>query len=325
LLILSGKLFPAMETHLTGSADEAAEFIRSGGLVAFPTETVYGLGADVFNENAVARIFKAKQRPTDNPLIAHVSDFGQIKLLTKEITPIAEKLIEKFFPGPLTIVLPKTERVPLIATANLETIGIRMPRHELAQRFLRFCKTPVVAPSANLSGKPSPTDWKAVYEDLNGQIDCILIGEVTEIGLESTVVDCTLETPVILRPGALSLEELKKVFPKIHLFSPNPKEPAKSPGLKHKHYSPKAEVILIKSPKDIEDVEDSKAFIGLSTPGKGFDLMKVCKSVEEYAHEIFSFFRECDRRKINKIYCEEVEQKGIGLALMDRLRRAATR
>jgi L-threonylcarbamoyladenylate synthase len=315
-----------METRLTESTSEAAEFIKSGGLVAFPTETVYGLGADVFNENAVAKIFRAKQRPTDNPLIAHISDFEQIKLLAKEITPIAEKLIEKFFPGPLTLVLPKTERVPLIATANLETIGIRMPRHELARQFLHFCKTPVVAPSANLSGRPSPTDWKAVYEDLNGQIDCILIGEVTEIGLESTVVDCTLETPVILRPGAISLEELEKVFPKILLFSPSPGEPAKSPGLKHKHYSPKAEVILVKSPKDIEEnVENSKAFIGLSNPSKGFDLMKVCKSVEEYAHEIFLFFRECDRRKINKIYCEEVEEKGIGLALMDRLRRAAIR
>lgn len=314
-----------VKTRLTSSAEEAAEFIKSGRLVAFPTETVYGLGADVFNEKAIANIFKAKQRPSDNPLIAHISDLRQLKLLAKSITPAAEKLIDKFFPGPLTVVLPKAEEVPLIATAGLDTIGVRMPRHQLAQDFLRFCHTPVVAPSANLSGKPSPTDWKAVYEDLNGKIDCILLGEVTEIGLESTVVDCTLETPVILRPGAISLEELRKIFPEIRLFSVNLKEPVRSPGLKHKHYSPQAMVILINSTQEIEDSEDSRAFIGLSEPKGKFDLIKLCNSVDEYAREVFMFFRECDRKKINKIYCETVEEKGIGLALMDRLKRASVK
>lgn len=310
---------------MTESVEEAAKFIKLGGVVAFPTETVYGLGANVFNEKAVAKIFKAKRRPADNPLIAHISDFNQIKLLAKKVTPIAEKIIQEFFPGPLTVVLPKAEKVPLIATAGLDTIGIRMPRHEIAKRFLQCCETPVVAPSANLSGRPSPTDWRAVYEDLSGRIDCILIGEVTEIGLESTVVDCTTETPVVLRPGAISLEDIRKIFPAACLFSPKSNEPVRSPGLKLKHYSPKAKVVLIKSLEEAESAENPKAFIGLSKPTGDFDLIKSCESVEEYAHEVFSFFRECDRRKIGKIYCEEVEEKGIGLALMDRLRRASAR
>lgn len=155
-----------MKTILTTSAREAAEFIRRGGTVAFPTETVYGLGANVFDEKAVAKIFAAKRRPNDNPLIAHVGNFGQIESLVSEITPSAQKFIEAFFPAPLTLVLPKAERVPFSATANLETIGVRMPKNDSALEFLRQCETPLVAPSANLSGRPSPTTWQAVYEDL---------------------------------------------------------------------------------------------------------------------------------------------------------------
>ena len=199
-----------MQTLLTKSTTKAAEFIRRGLLVAFPTETVYGLGANVFDAAAVARIFEAKMRPADNPLIAHVANFAQIKLLVKEITPSAQKFIDAFFPAPLTLVMPKSERVPLIATANLDTIGIRMPKDELAREFLEKCKVPVVAPSANLSGKPSPTTWQAVLEDLNNRIDCILQGEMTEIGLESTVVDCTTtDAPLVLRAGAITLEVLQ--------------------------------------------------------------------------------------------------------------------
>ena len=190
-----------MKTVLTESPKAAADFIKKGGIVAFPTETVYGLGANVFDEKAVAKIFEAKQRPNDNPLIAHVGDLKQIESLVREITPNAQKFIEAFFPAPLTLVLPKAEKVPLIATANLETIGVRMPRNKVAQEFLKYCETPVVAPSANLSGKPSPTDWRAVYEDLNSRIDCILQGEMTEIGLESTVVDCTADELKIIRQG----------------------------------------------------------------------------------------------------------------------------
>ena len=311
-----------MKTFLTKSPIEAAEFIRKGGIVAFPTETVYGLGANVFDEAAVARIFEAKMRPADNPLIAHVGSFEQIKLLAKEITPSAQKFIEAFFPAPLTLVLPKAEKVPLIATAGLDTIGIRMPRNDLAQEFLRNCDVPVVAPSANLSGKPSPTDWRAVYEDLNGRIDCILEGEATKIGLESTVVDCTARVPLVLRTGAVSLEELQRIVPETEIYQVKENEAVRSPGLKHRHYSPRAKVILINRKSQIAN-RKSQAFIGLTKPEQKFDLVKICASPEEYAHEVFAFFRRCDHAGIETIYCEIVEEKGIGLALMDRMRRAS--
>ena len=311
-----------MKTLLTKSTDKAAEFIKKGGIVAFPTETVYGLGANIFDAKAIAKIFEAKQRPNDNPLIAHVGNLEQINLLVKEITPSAQKFIEAFFPAPLTLVLPKSARVPLIATANLETIGVRMPKNELAQEFLQKCETPVVAPSANLSGKPSPTTWQAVFEDLDSRIDCILQGETTEIGLESTVVDCTSETPLILRTGAITLEDLRKIIPETRLYKIQKNEQPKSPGLKHRHYSPRAKVVLVQSSKF--KVQSSKsAFIGLNEPEIDFDLMKICGSVEDYAHSVFDFFRKCDSAKIETIYCETVEEKGIGLALMDRLKRAA--
>ena len=310
-----------METVLTIDPKTAADFIRRGLLVAFPTETVYGLGANVFDPAAVARIFEAKKRPNDNPLIAHVGSLEQIPLLAKEITPSARKFIDVFFPAPLTLVLPKAERVPLIATANLDTIGVRMPRNKLAQEFLRASNVPVVAPSANLSGRPSPTDWRAVMEDLNGRIDCILQGEATEIGLESTVVDCTGRVPLVLRTGAISIEDLQAVVPETEIYHVKENEAVRSPGLKHRHYSPRARVILI---SDLEfGISDLSAFIGLSEPKANFDLMKICASPEEYAHEVFAFFRECDHAGIKTIYCETVAEKGIGSALMDRLRRAA--
>lgn len=311
-----------MITFQTRSAAQAAEFIKKGGIVAFPTETVYGLGANIFDERAIAKIFEAKQRPNDNPLIAHVGNLRQINLLVKEITPSAQKFIEVFFPAPLTLVLPKSARVPLIATAGLETIGVRMPRNELAQEFLRFCETPVVAPSANLSGKPSPTTWQAVFEDLDGRIDCILQGETTEIGLESTVVDCTSDTPLILRAGAITLEDLQKIIPETRIYQIRKNEAARSPGLKHRHYSPRARVVLFNGQRTTDNGQ-SRAFIGLNKPEIDFDLVKICNSIEDYAHFVFDFFRQCDSQKIETIYCETVEEKGIGLALMDRLKRAA--
>ena len=311
-----------METFLTKSAEKAARFIKKGGIVAFPTETVYGLGANIFDEKAIEKIFEAKQRPNDNPLIAHVGNLEQIKLLVKEITPNAQKFIKAFFPAPLTLVLPKSAQVPLIATAGLETIGVRMPKNRLAQEFLQCCETPLVAPSANLSGKPSPTTWQAVFEDLNERIDCILQGETTEIGLESTVVDCTSDVPLILRSGAVTLEDLRKIIPETRIYQVKKNEIIKSPGLKHRHYSPRAKVVLINRKSKIEN-RKSRAFIGLNKPEIDFELIKICTSIEEYAHFVFDFFRQCDAVKIATIYCQTVEEKGIGLALMDRLKRAA--
>lgn len=311
-----------MQTILTTSPTQAARIIKRGGVVAFPTETVYGLGANVFDEEAIKKIFTAKGRPSDNPLIAHIADASQISLLASRITESSRKFIEAFFPGSLTIVLPKAESVPLIATAGLQTVGVRMPLHELANEFLRLCDTPLVAPSANLSGKPSPTVWQAVYEDLNGKIDCILQGEQTEVGLESTVVDCTEDIPLVLRAGAVTLEQLQSVVSSTRLANTQEDEPARSPGLKHKHYSPRARVILIDAPYEAVGNEEN-AYIGLDAPAVEFGLQKICSSVEEYAHDLFLFFRLCDEREVKTIFCQKVEEKNLGLALMDRLRRAA--
>jgi L-threonylcarbamoyladenylate synthase len=311
-----------MQTVLTTSPIEAAQIIKRGGVAAFPTETVYGLGANVFDEAAIKKIFAAKGRPTDNPLIAHIADVSQISLLASHITESARQFIEAFFPGSLTIVLPKSESVPTIATAGLQTVGVRMPRHELANDFLKACGVPLVAPSANLSGRPSPTTWQAVYEDLNGKIDCILKGEQTEIGLESTVVDCTGVVPLVLRAGAVTLEQLQTVVPQTRLANTKEDEPARSPGLKHKHYSPRARVVLINEVKEAEANKEN-AYIGLDKPDIEFGLQQVCSSVEEYAHILFLFFRQCDEREIKTIFCQKVEAKNLGLALMDRLKRSA--
>ncbi len=311
-----------MKTVLTTSPIEAAEFIKRGGIVAFPTETVYGLGADIFNEKAVARLFEAKQRPSDNPLIAHISDTKQIDDLSAHVTEPAQKFIDAFFPGPLTVVLKKKEAVPLISTAGLDTIGIRMPRFALAQQFLSKCATPVVAPSANLSGRPSTTTWQAVIEDLDGRIDCILQSDAAEIGLESTVVDCTSDIPLVLRSGSVSLEQLQAVVPQTSINDGVEFESPRSPGLRHRHYSPRARVIIIENINDLQS-EPNAAYIGLSRPAARFEQEFVCSNIGEYAHTIFEFFRECDRVGIKKIYCEKVDETGIGVALMDRLQRAA--
>lgn len=312
-----------MKTVLTNDPLEAAEFIKRCGIVAFPTETVYGLGANVFDENAIAKIFEAKRRPADNPLIAHISEIEQIRELATKVTENAEKFIRRFFPGPLTLVLPKTDAVPYIATAGLETVGVRMPRFELAHRFIAACGLPVVAPSANLSGRPSPTTWQAVAEDLDGRIDCILQGDPTEIGLESTVVDCTGEVPLLLRQGAVSLEQLKAIVPETRRYEATANEQPKSPGLKHRHYSPTAKVLILDHKFEISNFESGAAYIGVNERGDRFQIARICDSVEEYAHSIFEFFRECDRQGVAAIYCETVDETGIGAALMDRLRRAA--
>lgn len=313
-----------MKTLLTRSPDEAAEFIKRGGIVAFPTETVYGLGAAIFDELAVRKIFAAKRRPPDNPLIAHIGDIGQLTELSDGVSEHARKLIDAFFPGPLTVVLRKSSGVPLIATAGLDTIGIRQPRFELARQFLAACDTPVVAPSANLSGRPSPTTWQAVAEDLDGRIDCILQGPTSEIGLESTVVDCTGDFPVLLRQGAISLGELRSVVSDTTNYVPGDGDAARSPGLRYRHYSPRGEVVLVDFIITDAAHPDS-AYIGLdqNTMTSHFSIARICPSVDDYAHSLFEFLRECDRRGIKTIYCEEVEETGIGAALMDRLRRAS--
>lgn len=313
-----------MKTVLTTSIKEAAEFIKNGGIVAFPTETVFGLGANVFDETAIAKIFIAKNRPNDNPLIAHISDESQINSLVSTVNKSAQDFINAFFPAPLTLVLQKSNKVPFVATANLQTIGVRMPRHDLAREFIRSCGVPLVAPSANLSGKPSPTTWQAVYQDLNGKIDAILQGLPTEIGIESTVVDCTTDVPQILRLGAVTLENLRRIAPKtVFANIETPENIAKSPGLRHKHYAPNAKVILVKDSSQIISSRNA-AFIGIEPFDNQFEIARICHDIEDYARNVFEFFRECDARNISKIYCQTVDEKGFGAALMDRLKRAAS-
>jgi L-threonylcarbamoyladenylate synthase len=287
----------------------------------------------VFDPAAVAKIFEAKRRPADNPLIAHIADFGDVVLLARHLPAVALAFIDEFFPGPLTIVFDKKQEVPTIATAGLDTVGVRMPRFELANRFLTACGVPVVAPSANLSGRPSPTTWDAVLEDLDGRIDCILQGDPTEIGIESTVVDCTGEVPILLRAGAVTLEDLRRIVADSRGFSAADIETERSPGLRHTHYSPKARVVIAEcgvrsaecgeENKSLPVVKDRTAFIGLHRMGDPYEIERVWSSVDEYAHSVFEFFRECDRRGIGVIVCEAVEESGIGVALMDRLRRAS--
>ena len=316
---------PALETLLTTDPHEAARFIQRGEVVAFPTETVYGLGADVFNESAISKVFTAKGRPSDNPLIAHVSHHEQIKQLAARIPDDAQKLIDAFFPAPLTLVLPKHDRVPLLASAGLATIGVRMPRHELAREFIAACGTPLVAPSANLSGSPSPTTWQAVAADLSGRIACILQGAQTEVGLESTVVDCTGDAPIVLRAGGVTLEQLQAVVPATRKAEAADIHQPKSPGLKYRHYAPRATVMIVNDLNDVEENEQA-AWIGLLAPlSIGWLLVRQCADVTAYAHELFAFFRECDAQGVKAIYCEAVEEKGLGAALMDRIRRAAHR
>ncbi len=313
-----------MRTVLTESPQRAAKFIAQGEIVAFPTETVYGLGANVFDEKALRKIFIAKNRPADNPFIAHIADIADLALLASRVPRSAEKFIEHFFPGPLTVVLPKLHSVPLAATAGLPTIGVRMPHHPVALSFLQACGVPLAAPSANLSGTPSPTTWQSVLTDLNGRISCILKGGHTKVGLESTVVDCTGVVPQILRSGAVTLEQLREIIPLTRVAIWKKAELPKSPGMKYRHYSPRARVIIVSNPREIRSTANA-AFIGMEAiPGvKKFRLHCICADVDKYAHELFDFFRHCDDARVSVIYCQSVEPKGLGLALMDRLKRSS--
>ncbi len=315
-----------MKTKLIKNILIASGYIKQGNVAAFPTETVYGLGANVFDENAVKEIFKVKGRPADNPMIVHVNSKSQIKILSREITPSAKKIIDKFFPGAVTVVLKKNEIISDIVTAGLDTIAIRMPSSKIARKFINACGVPIAAPSANLSGSPSPTSYHHVLNDFKGKIPCILIGPNAKHGIESTVVDCSVEPPVILRPGVVTFEQLRKVVKDIRVASRNTK--TKSPGMSYKHYAPKGKVQTITNYElRITNVTKHSAFIGITKiPDelkKKFKEFKICKSIEDYAKNLFSFFRECDEKEIKIIYAEKVSEKGIGMAIMNRLRKAS--
>ncbi|MEI6847893.1 MAG: L-threonylcarbamoyladenylate synthase [Chlorobiaceae bacterium] len=313
-----------MKTTLTDSVEDAARILNAGGVVAFPTETVYGLGANICHPDAIKEVFQAKNRPKANPLIVHIYSIDQLDNVADEINECARKLIERFFPGPLTLVLKKNSRVPYSVTAGLDTVGVRCPANPVAREFLRLALCPVAAPSANISGLPSATSWEAVFEDLDGKIACILKGNPSTIGLESTIVDCSVSRPILLRAGAITLEKLQIVVPEIIVNSvTNEQDAPKSPGLKYPHYAPKASIVLYNTHEGINNADSASAYIGLSQPPKGIVLAKICRNSEEYGQELFSFFRLCDAKGISVIFCELPSAKGLGRAIRDRLMRAA--
>uniref|UniRef100_A0A7C4WBX5 Threonylcarbamoyl-AMP synthase n=1 Tax=Geoglobus ahangari TaxID=113653 RepID=A0A7C4WBX5_9EURY len=309
----------------TEKIKKAAEIIKKGGLVAFPTETVYGLGADALNARAVKRIFEVKGRPPDNPLIVHVSSVDDVYKIAKP-NKIAKKLMEEFFPGPLTLVMEKKDIVPDITTANLKTIAVRMPDHKVALKLIELSETPIAAPSANKSGKPSPTRAEHVIEDFKDEIECVIDGGEVDIGLESTVVDTTTYPIEILRPGAITKEMLEEFF---DVKVAGESDVAKSPGMKYRHYAPEAETIVIKDRKKIlelaKKLSKNGKIVGIAAMNpkefKDFITFDLGRNYEEFAKNLFKALRELDK-KCNVIIVEGIEEKGIGLAIMNRLKKA---
>jgi len=314
-----------MNTIITASPAEAAAILNAGGLVAFPTETVYGLGARFDSESSVRSIFEAKGRPADNPLIIHVWNTNQIGKISSGQSESALVLIEAFFPGPITLVLSKHGSVAPIVTAGLDTVGVRMPDHQLASAFLEACEAPVAAPSANQSGRPSPTSWGAVLEDLDGKIDCVLKGESSRFGLESTVVDCTGVDPVVLRPGSIGIEDLRLVVPGTSFPAGDDATMKRSPGTRHRHYQPRVPVKLVDGPI-AKRANNTLAYIGIDQPEEPlvYDEIELVSEKDEYARALFSFFRRCEKLDIGAIHCQKVDEVGIGKALMDRLAKASS-
>ncbi len=325
----------------------AAELIKKGEVVAFPTETVYGLGANAFDENAVKKIFIAKGRPSDNPLIVHISDLKQLNELVETVPPKAKQLMKLFWPGPLTIVMKKSAKVPMCITAGLNTVAVRMPSNKLALELIKKAGVPIAAPSANSSTKPSPTMAKHVLFDLDGKIPMIIDGGNCDIGVESTVIGLAGEKPVLFRPGRVTLEELRKVlgevdYPKsITPSSSNAKLILSSPGMKYKHYAPKAELTLVEAKikgdkKELDFTTEVETFalnenpelIGVIsfTKRTGFENeFFFNKDIDLYARELFSSLRELDERGVEKIIVEGVSDSNLGLAVMNRLRKAASK
>ena len=358
--------------------EKAAKIIKRGGLVAFPTETVYGLGANALDKKAVRKIFEAKGRPLDNPIIVHIAKIEDLNLLARNIPKEARILTKEFWPGPLTLVLFKKKvvveedkssssatksrlrdkggkerktlfdfaiaRVPDEVTAGADTVAIRMPKNKIALELIKSSGVPIAAPSANLAGRPSPTTASHVFEDLGDKIDLILDGGRTKIGVESTVLDLTVKPPQILRPGGVNLEELKKVLKEIkpHFFLKGEKlkdKIVKSPGMKYRHYAPKAPLILVEGKEQISKIQNlinyykkKKKKVGVMATSetkrfyKNADLVLAVgskKNLEKVAQNLFKALREFDKKGVDIILAESFPERGIGFAIMHRLRKAA--
>ncbi|MDM8533838.1 L-threonylcarbamoyladenylate synthase [Clostridiaceae bacterium HSG29] len=320
-----------------------AKVLSEGGLVAFPTETVYGLGANALDEEALFKIFEAKGRPADNPLIVHIANIDELDRLVEEYGLLEKKVISKFWPGPLTIVFKKKDIVPEIVTAGLDTVAIRMPSSKIARKLIELANVPVAAPSANLSGKPSPTVVNHVIEDLTGKVECIIDGGNCEVGLESTVLDLSGEIPTILRPGGVTYEKLLEVIPNVVFDEAliNKDMTPKSPGMKYVHYSPDAEVYIL----ECDDLNNQKIFEINSLIKEKFNNKKIGfmgsrqfvkkfknnftvslgnkEDLNEIASNLFNALRKFDEHDVEVVISESFSNEGMGLAIMNRLNKSA--
>jgi L-threonylcarbamoyladenylate synthase len=322
---------------------ETAKIIRSNGTVIFPTETVYGLGGNALSSEAAKAIFAAKGRPSDNPLIVHISCIDMLLYVIGEpLSDKAKKLIDKFWPGPLTLIFKKSSVVPYEVTAGLETVGVRMPDNEIALELIKQSKLPIAAPSANISGKPSPTRGEHVIADMDGRVDAILCGSSSRIGLESTVLDLSGAVPTILRPGGVTLEELQAVLGEVHMDKGLIDQTAvpKAPGMKYTHYAPEAQMIIVKGQQQqiVDKIQQLAA--EQMDQGKVVGILATEETKQSYidgvvismgsrnnlytaAAAIFDALRQFDIRKVDIIYAESLSEENIGMAVMNRLRKAA--
>ncbi|MGB4437717.1 MAG: L-threonylcarbamoyladenylate synthase [Sedimentibacter sp.] len=325
---------------------EAADIINNGGVVVFPTETVYGIGADALNDVAVDKIFKAKGRPQDNPLIVHIAEFSELYDLAKEVPENAKLLAEKYWPGPLTMIIYKKDILSDKITAGLDTAAIRLPDNKIALALIKASKKPIAAPSANTSGKPSPTEASHVIEDLMGKVDMIIDGGSTYIGVESSVVDMTSEIPMILRPGGITKEDIVKVLGKCDydpaIIGRDEKIVPKSPGQKYRHYHPKAKVILYKGTEENIAYKINEDYEQLVSEGNKVGIMSTLQTEKYYdgktsiccgdrtklitiSSNLFKDLRDFDHMCMDIILTEAIDEDGLGKAIMNRLEKAANK
>ena len=324
------------DDNLTEIFSDAASVINEGGTVVFPTETVYGLGANAYDDEAVKKIFKAKNRPSDNPLIVHISDLDMIDDLVTCISDDARKLMSKFFPGPLTLIMKKSSKVPNSVSNGLDTVGIRMPSDKEANGFIKACGVPIAAPSANISKRPSITNKKYLVEELSGKVDMILCSKNSSIGLESTVLDVSSDKVKLLRPGKISAEDIEKVIgKKVYGYNGEDALLPKSPGMKYEHYKPKTKVVVLNgNDKSIinylNDIKaDDAGFIGLDNitqkiGNKKIKLKSFGKDISDASRNLYYLLREMDSENLDIIYVQAMDSRGIGLAYMNRLLKAAS-
>lgn len=323
---------------------QAGEILQKGGLVAFPTETVYGLGGDALNPESSCKIYAAKGRPSDNPLIVHICNFEDIYPIVREVTEEAKQIARAFWPGPLTMILPKSDKVPYETTGGLDTVAVRMPSHPMAQKLIAYGGGYVAAPSANTSGKPSPTVAKYVIEDMQGKIDAIIDGGEVGIGLESTIIDLTVTPPQILRPGYITQEMLSKVLGQVDadvtMLHAESGQAPKAPGMKYRHYAPRGELTIVQgTPQKVaeyinacvtKDIQRGERTGVISTwenrDAYRADVVKVVGSRQDedsIAKHLYLYLREFDDENVTRIYSESFAAEGFGQAIMNRLLKAA--